>query len=789
MLSAPKFRNDLTMSRQETAAGTFFVVKDPVSGSFFRLREAEQFIARQFDGKTPVEIVRQRTEEKFAATLESESLNAFVRMLEQKGLLEAEETPVRKRSVRERRTSGSLLYLRYRAFDPDRAFEHLIRGVRWFFTPSFVVFSAAAIMVAIATTIASWDEYVRSLGLLYHVSAVPLFIVLSFLVVCIHECAHGLTCKHFGGEVHEIGFLLIYFQPALYCNVSDAWLFSEKSKRLWVGFAGPYFELFVWALATIAWRVTDVETWISYAALIVMTSSGIKTLFNFNPFLKLDGYYLLSDYLEIPNLRRKSFRYVGSVLKRLAGIATPQTKELTWRERRIYGVYGLVATVSSLSLLGYVLISAGDVLIEKGQPVVVLLSVALLVFRLRRRIQRLFGSSSRTSDPEEDGEVFSAVRPPPAQPIESRRGRRRWPWRRWLRRALLLAAAFAVCCFAWFGHAELRIAGPFTILPKDNADARAAVEGIIDRIYVVEGDKVRAGDLIARLSDKDLRSELEKTKAEIRETAARVRLLEAGPTEKEIEVARAAVAKAEDRLRFAQNRETRAKVLFEERLRPRNEYDQIRELAAMADNEVAEATGRLEVLLSGSRPEAIDAARAQMDRLETHRRYIEQQLQMLNIVSPATGIVATPTRQLKEMRHAFVKKGDLILKVYDFETVTAQILVSEKEIDGIRVGQTVLLRARAYPDREFRGRVTSIATSAQGSSPGSSPVSFTLSSSSSSAITNKAILVSTEIENESLLLKSEMTGHAKIYCGQRRVMDLVLRRFARTFKVELWSWW
>ena len=106
--------------------------------------------------------------------------------------------------------------------------------------------------------------------------------------------------------------MLIYLQPALYCNVSDAWLFPERSKRLWVGFAGPYFELFLWAVAVLIWRVTDPETWINYAALIVMTTSSIKTFINLNPLLKLDGYYLLSDAMEFPTLLQRAQDYFKS---------------------------------------------------------------------------------------------------------------------------------------------------------------------------------------------------------------------------------------------------------------------------------------------------------------------------------------------------------------------------------------------------------------------------------------------------------------------------------------------
>src|SRR5207244_9974146 len=149
----------------------------------------------------------------------------------------------------------------------------------------------------------NWPQFQHSLPELYRLATIPLIVAIILLVTAAHEFAHGFTCKHFGGEVHEMGVLLIYFQPAFYCNVSDAWLFPEKSRRLWVTFAGPYFELFLWALSTLTWRVTESGTGLRWVALVVMVTSGIKLFFNLNPLIKLDGYYLLSDALGIENLR------------------------------------------------------------------------------------------------------------------------------------------------------------------------------------------------------------------------------------------------------------------------------------------------------------------------------------------------------------------------------------------------------------------------------------------------------------------------------------------------------
>jgi len=786
--SPPKFRSDLKISRQDTDRGTFFIVKNPVSNSFFRLRETEQFIAHQFDGKTSLEQIRKRTEEKFEASLSPEVLDAFIKNLEKSGLLEIEEAGEKR--AKNKRLAGSILYLRYKFLDPARLFDRLIGVVRFCFTPWFVVFSALTILTAAATLIGSWGEYTQDLHQLYRLSAVPVFIALSFLTICTHECAHGLTCKYFGGEVHEIGFLLVYFQPALYCNVSDAWLFPERRKRLWVGFAGPYFELFVWAMAVLAWRLTETETWINYAALMVMTSSGVKTLLNFNPFIKLDGYYLLSDFLEIPNLRRKSFRYIGCLIERVLGGHPSGAKELSPRERKIFLAYGLVATVSSFLLICYVFLKAGGLLIDNGQPAAFLISIAFLGLKLRRRLRRIFGKVSDPSDPSDDGENLSTATHQKGQAAAQPKKKRKSAFsKRRIVRTAVLAAAAGLLYLGLSSHVQLQVSGPFNVLPIDNSDARVAVEGIIDKIYVDEGDKVKAGQLIARLSDKDLRAELDKTEAEIRATSAKLRMLQAGPTQFQIDVAKTAVTKADDRLKYTQNRELRIKGLYEEHLRARNEYEDSKELAIAAENDLAESKSRLDLLLSGTRPEEIDATSAQLDRLETERRYLREQLRLLNVLSPSTGIVATPSRQLKEMRHMLVKKGDLILKVYDFKAVTAQILVPEKNIDGVRVGETVVLRARAYPGAEFHGTVTSIAISAAGSSESGPETPLITAASTSSTGANKTILVTTEIENRDLLLKSEMTGFAKISCGQRRVIDLIARRIGRTVKVEFWSLW
>jgi putative peptide zinc metalloprotease protein len=805
----PKLRGDLVISQQETKEGTGFVVKDPATGRFFRLKEVEHFIARQLNGSTQLDAIREKVEQKFGVTFTPETLEQFIQTLGQFGLLEKEGVDSGFVANKPRTIRGSLLYLRFKAFDPDRLFNRLVTKLSFFFTRHFLVFSAAIILVAVGITARNWEEIGRGIQSLYHFQALLFAWLIIFLVITAHEFAHGLACKHFGGEVHEVGFMLLYFQPAFYCNVSEAWLFPEKSKRLWVTFAGAYFEIFIWALATITWRITEHDTWVSFLALVIMATSGIKSLFNLNPLIKLDGYYLLSDYLEAPNLRQKSFRYIGAGIKRLCGSAIQGTGETSGRERRIYLTYGLLASAFSFWLLGFIALKFGGFLVGRYQGIGFILFMLLLLALFRNRLSKILASLPSVVGMSH---LRLASMPRPTKLV------------------ILFTTALAVL---FLGRMELKVAGEFKVLPIHNSDVRAEVEGIIDAIYVDEGDIVNKGVIIARLSDRDPQADLRKITAEIDEKQAKLKMLKVGTRQEQIELARreagtaktrveeaskyyqeakhmqverlskakAAVEKARERLKYATQRLTMFKTLFTKELISRKEFEEAEENAAVrlkeleeteaelklvladdlgelrkalkvAEKEIEEKEAKLKLALAGSRPEEIEATEAELSRLEAQRRYTGDQLQLLRVVSPMSGLITTP--KLKEKVGQNVKKGDLIAQVHELKTIRAEISVSENEIGDVQVGQEVVLKARAYPQKSFYGKISSLATTAIKGDNG---------------YPTRTVLVTTQIDNDSFLLKPEMTGNAKIYCGRRNIIDLVTRRFVHYIRVEFWSWW
>lgn len=738
-----RLRPDLVVSRQVTRGETLYVVKDPLSARFFRLGPFEYSIARQLDGTRTLEDIRRNLESESGAVLHPRTLDHFLERLGKLGLLEDPSKGGRE-APHQRNRRGSLLYYRFGAFDPGRLLDRLAGWTRPFFTPAFVSASVLLVMLAVWITFAQRGEIARDVIGLYRFQSLVLAYVIVLLVIAAHEFAHGLTCRHFGGQVQEMGFILIYFQPTFYCNVSDAWLFPQKSPRLWVSFAGAWFELFLWGLATLVWRVTERGSWPGRIALIVMATSGIRTLFNLNPLIKLDGYYLLSDWLEIPNLRRRAFSYLRSRLYAPLGARMSGSP----RERRIYVVYGVLAFAYSFWLLTLVTRYAGGHLVRRYQGWGFVLFALLLGVVLRAPL---------------GGAVRGAL-----SMVAVGRGLKRTAWRL----AKVLAVGIPLTLALLLGRLELKVSGEFTILPAQNADVRAEVDGIIQEVYVEEGTAIHKGDPVARLSDRDYQSEASKTQAEIEEKEAVLRMAKAGPRPEEIQIARTGVEKAEERLTYARTQLERLEPLYGEKVVSVKELEDAREAVAVRQKEIEEARGRLDVLLAGSRPEEIEALQAEIARLTTQKGYLAGQLQSVNLMSPIDGVVTT--HNLKEKVGEAVKKGDLIAKVHELDTVTAEIAVPEREISDVQVGQRVVLRARAHPERTFEGSVVSIA-------PVVTPPDETR--------VERTLIVTTRLANPESLLKSEMTGNAKIYCGERRALDVVLRRFQRYIRVEFWSWW
>lgn len=762
----PKFREDLVISQQQFEGVVYYVIKDPVTQKFFRIKEFEYFITRNLDGDTSPEQIADRFGQRFNIPLPQDTLERFIRRLESLGFLEggASERELARLQYQKGTLPGRILFMKIKGFDPDRILNRLAKPTRFLFTPHFLASSLLVILLAAVITLGSWADLGYSFTGIFKIATIIKIWVAIFLVVVLHEFAHALTCKHFGGEVHEMGFLLLYFQPCFYCNVSDAYLFREKSKRLWVTFAGAYCQIFLWAVATVLWRITALDTGLNSFLFVVVITSGVTVLFNFNPLIKLDGYYLLADYLEIPNLRKKAFGYLGAGLKRSLLKREDRKMEVSPRTGRIYVWYGVLSLVYSAFLLSFIAIKVENFLVGRlgGLGFVLFLFLVFLIIR------------------QPAGKFLAGA----WQFFVSEKERLLAPKRIIIYCTIVLVLALLLTLV----KAELKIGSPCEIDALEYFALRSRPDGtIISELFrggdeekksvsllrlfaddytsqnlstkVKEGQKVEPGDIVAELASPSYLSDLAQTTAALKKAEDYYALLHKGAREEAIQQAKDRVAEIQSELKLKEKELSRLSGLHTKNLISNQELEKAQTEVSVLSNRLKIAKNELKMMENGTRPEELSMALAEINMLQAKARFLEDQISASQIKSPIHGVVTS------------ISPGGNLLSIANLDTMRVSIKVSEKDLGVLEEGLSVKLKVRSHPFLSFWGSVAKISQIAEAQGA------------------KKIFPVTCKIENTDALLKPGMTGYAKVYCGKLRLITLLTRRIIRYLRVEVWSWW
>ena len=354
-----QMRADLLCQQQEYLGRRYWIIKDPLGLKYYRFEEEEFAILQMLDGKASLEQIQRRFESRYAPQkIAIQELHQFVGMLFRSALIVA-NTPdqgqelLKRRTKQERRQRvgalANVLGIRFRGINPDRLLGGLNRCLGWFFSwPAFIC-SGLLMGSALLLLISQFDQFQSRLPEFQQFFAVSnwgwLFVTLAVTKI-LHEFGHGLACKRFGGECNEMGVMLLVLTPCLYCNVSDSWMLPNKWKRAAIGAAGMYVELVLASLCTFLWWFSEPGL-LNYLCLNVMFVSSVSTLlFNANPLLRYDGYYILSDLIEIPNLRQKASTILNRKLGNWClGFKEPDDPFLPQRRQWLFACYSLAAVV------------------------------------------------------------------------------------------------------------------------------------------------------------------------------------------------------------------------------------------------------------------------------------------------------------------------------------------------------------------------------------------------------------------------------------------------------------
>jgi putative peptide zinc metalloprotease protein len=303
----------------------WFLVLDPLNNQFFRITPAaHEFICRLSGGATVQEVWEQCLERDPDGAPGQEEVIQLLSQLFQANLLRGEIPPdsakllerYHKRRRRELRTFLNLMFLRFPLFDPDTFLQRALPAVRWLMSPAGAVLWLIVVGAAIKIAFDHADALrTQSEGVLAPGNLVLLYAGL-LLIKGLHEFGHAFACRRFGGEVHQMGVMLMYFSPVPYVDATSSWAFRSKWQRIFVGAAGMIVEVFVAALAVFVWASTGEGALHSLAYNMIFVASVTTVLFNANPLLRYDGYYILSDLLGMPNLQSRSMQMLRHLTER-----------------------------------------------------------------------------------------------------------------------------------------------------------------------------------------------------------------------------------------------------------------------------------------------------------------------------------------------------------------------------------------------------------------------------------------------------------------------------------------
>jgi len=375
----PRLRSSVTAYRQHFRGERWHVLQDPASNQYYRLSEPAYFFVALLDGRRSVDAAWQATTEKLGddAPTQPEALQLLGRLYAS-NLLQAELAPDTTTLLRRydkrvhREVRGylmNLLFARVPIFDPDPLLARLTPLLGWVFTKWGLMLWLIIMAVGLGHLVGQWDRlWLRTSDLIVWNTEQVLLLYLCFGVLkMIHELGHGIACKTFGqrsqagGEVHTLGVMFLVGIPMPYVDASSSWALRNKWQRFTIGAAGMYVELAFAAVAAVVWARTGEGTLTHALAYNVIFVASISTiLFNANPLLRFDGYFMLSDWLEVPNLANRARDYMYYLARRYAfGIKHAQTPIVATREKVGLVVYGIASNIYRIAIgFGIVLLVA-----------------------------------------------------------------------------------------------------------------------------------------------------------------------------------------------------------------------------------------------------------------------------------------------------------------------------------------------------------------------------------------------------------------------------------------------
>jgi len=479
---------------------------------FFRFNPLQYKLATKFDGSRSYEQVAEAFRAETGVVLDPKSVEEFAHSLEkmdfwyktpqeQSILLCEQLVEQRQKKIKKKRNFGDMSVIELVYFDPDSYLRWAHKKLSFVYTPWFTALSFLMLAVMLGLLGARWGEVWSDSVKFYNFTDKNIWDVVEFFVIFLllgtfHETAHGMTCIHFGGASHRMGVFLMYLVPGVFCEVQEVYVYGGRRARMLTVAAGVWSEILLCQYFAVLWWFTAPGTIIHDFCYKLILSGGIFcVLINWNPLAKMDGYYLFCELFRFWDLKGLSSSYLSAWVRKNI-FRMPATVPALPPLRRIgFALYAMLSGVYCYSLMLFFVKILYKIGYHFSPQWAFVPATALALAIFRSRIQKL-------------GHFMK----------ELYLDRKEWLQQH---RTPLLAGAAAVLILLITPIRREYVEEPFVLEPVSRAVIRAEVPGEVASVLVQEGQRVQAGEMVARLRDLQVESKAAAAEADFQVASSR----------------------------------------------------------------------------------------------------------------------------------------------------------------------------------------------------------------------------------------------------------------------------
>ncbi|HWO29250.1 MAG TPA: HlyD family efflux transporter periplasmic adaptor subunit [Candidatus Acidoferrum sp.] len=511
--SVPKLDPRVIAKQQIEKGQPTVLAKLPGADNFIRLHPPEWVLLQLCDGERSYLDISVQVTEQTGVTYSEEVVREFAAFIQTHTDLFYKSPLEKNIALQQKLRSQRLKRKRSKTIDfadiviaewpeADDFISRIYPSLRWIYTWWFTLLALAMFVVMAWMWAGRFGEIWRDSFEFYNFTTKSGRDLLEFWVLFasmafLHESFHGLTCKHFGGNVEKMGFSLMYFAPSFFCDVTQIWIYGGKWERIATVIAGIWGDLIVCFFATVVWWATSVGMLVHNLAYKVMMVTGIGvSLLNLNPLIKLDGYYIFTELIGEPDFKERTSAYFSGWTRKHIFRMPAEVEYVPRRQRPFYLVYAVLSGIYGYVLLTFLTVLTYNVL-HTYSPAWAFLPATLMGYWVFRARIHTMGRFTKLFYLDKKERIWSRLTP--------------------LRAAFGVAALLLLLLPIWPDLEE----GTFVLEPARQAVVHASVRGRVSQVFVEEGQSVVAGQPLAHLENLDLESDLARVGADLRMASSR----------------------------------------------------------------------------------------------------------------------------------------------------------------------------------------------------------------------------------------------------------------------------